>query len=104
MLAVLVVVANIFRKQSHQIALVACNDVIQDVTTATLDPTLGDAVLPRTFEGGSHRLDLQRANGGWHLCSVLAIPIEDQEPGSRFKRKRFPQLLDNPQARRVFRD
>jgi hypothetical protein len=85
-------------------AFVRCNDVVQQVTAAALHPSLRDAILPRTFEGGSHRPNLQVSNRRWNFDSILAIPVKDQEPGSRFKRKRFPQLLDNPQARRVFRD
>ena len=104
MRAVLVVVADVFREQSLQMAFVHCNDVVQQVTAATLDPSLRDAILPRTFEGGSHRPDLQRSNDCGNLHSILAIPVEDEKPGSRFKRKRFPQLLHDPQARRMLGD
>jgi hypothetical protein len=67
-------------------AFVDCNEVIQKVTTAALDTAFGDAVPPRTFEGGSYFLDIQGANGDRRLRSILALPIEDQErqsPASR---------------------
>ena len=48
--AVLVVVAEVRRKQPLQMAFIDCNDVIQQVTAATADPALREAILPRTFE------------------------------------------------------
>ena len=63
MRAVLVVVANLPRERSLQTAFVDCNDVVQEVTTATLDPRLRDAVLPRSFERCSDDGDYQRSHG-----------------------------------------
>jgi len=82
MRAVLMVVANILREQSLQMAFADCNDVVQEVTTATFDPTLRDAVLPRTLEGGSDRGDRQRSNDCGNLHSILAVTVEDEKPGS----------------------
>jgi len=64
------------------VAFADCNDVVQEVTTATFDPTLRDAVLPRTLEGGSDRGDRQRSNGCRNLQSILAVTVEDEKPGS----------------------
>ena len=50
MCSVLVVVTNILRQQALQVAFVYCNDVVQQIMTATLDPTLSDTILPRTFK------------------------------------------------------
>ena len=55
MRAVLVVIAEVFRKQPPQMTFVHCNDMIQQIAPATLDPVLGDAVLLGTLVGGSHR-------------------------------------------------
>src|ERR1700680_1308467 len=85
-------------------AFIHCNDVVQQIAAATLDPSLRDTVLPRAFERGPHEPDLQGSHRCRNLDSILAIPVEDQEPGSRFKWKRFPQLLHDPQARRMLRD
>src|SRR6266478_8565691 len=104
MRAVLVVVANVFRKQPLQMAFVPCNDVVQQVAPTTLNPSLCDAILPRTFKGGSERDDRQRSNDCGNLGSILAITVEYEKPGSCCKRKRFSQLLDHPLARRVLRD
>src|SRR5258708_35132971 len=85
-------------------ALIHCNDVVQQIAAAPLDPSLRDTVLPRAFERGSHRPDIQGPHRGRNLDSVLTIPVKDQESGSRFKRKSLSQLLDDPQARRVLCD
>ena len=82
MRAVLVVVANILREQSLQMAFVDRDDVVQQVTAAALDPSLRDDVLPRTFEGGPHGPDLQRSNGCGNLDSVLAVTVKEKKPGS----------------------
>jgi len=104
MRAVFVVVADIFRKERFQMAFVPCNDVVQQVAPTTLNPSLCDAILPRTFKGGSERDDRQRSNDCGNLGSILAITVEDEKPGSCCKRKRFPQLLDHPLARRMLGD
>src|SRR5207253_5119914 len=50
-------------------------------------------------EGGSYRVHLQGSNSCRDFPPVFCIPIEDQKPGTRPKRKRLPQLLDDPRAR-----
>ena len=101
MRAVLVVVADILREQTFQMPFVHGNNVIQQVSSAAFDPTLRHAILPRTFESGPHGVYLQGPNCYWNLQPILRISIEDQKPGSGLKRKRFPQLLDDPLGRRM---
>ena len=62
MCAVLVVVANILREDTFQVALVNCNDVIQEITPTAPYPTLCDSILPRTFERGADRIHPQGSN------------------------------------------
>src|SRR5258707_3885026 len=104
MRAVLVVVANIFREQAFQVALVNCDDVIQEITAAIPYPTLRDSILPRTRERGADRTHAQRSNCCGDFQSILGITIKDDEPWSGFKWKCFPQLLDDPQACRMLCD
>ncbi len=101
MRAVAMVVADVFREQSLQMAFIERDDVVQQIAPAAFDPTLRHTILPGTFERGPHWAHLQRSNGYGNLEPVLRIPVEDQKPGGRFKRKRFPQLLDDPHARRM---
>src|ERR1700682_5627549 len=96
MRAVLVVVADVFRKQPLQMVFIHCNDAVQQVTAATLNPSFCDPVLPGTFERGPHRPDLQGSHRCRNLDSIFAITIKDEKSRSRSKRKRFAQLLDDP--------
>src|ERR1022692_4360114 len=101
MRAGLMIGADVFRGQTFQMAFIHRNDMVEQVSSAALNPTFRDAILPGTLEGGPHRLHLQGSNRCGNLKSVLPIPVKDQKPGSRLERKRFPQLLDGPQAGRV---
>jgi hypothetical protein len=96
--AVVMIVTNIFGEQPLQMPFIHCNDVIQQVSSAAFDPTLRHAVLPGTLEGSLHWTQLQGSNRHRYFQSVFRILIEDQKPGSRPKRKRLSQLLDDPLA------
>ena len=64
MRAVFVVIANVFRQQALEMSLVYRNDVIQQVPSAAFHPTLGNAILPRTFSDESkHGKELYQ--NGW---------------------------------------
>src|SRR5260370_15125063 len=76
MCAILVVVANILRKQASQVAFVNCDDVIQEITPATPYPTLCDSILPRTFERSADRIHPQRSNRCGDFQSILGITIK----------------------------
>ena len=104
MRAVLVVVANILREETFQVAFVNCDDVIQEITPATPYPTLCDAILPGTFERSADRTHAQGSNRCRDFQSILGITIKDDEPRSRSKWKCFSQLLDDPRACRMLCD
>jgi hypothetical protein len=104
MRTVLVVVANILREQTFQVALVNCDDVIQEITPATPYPTLCDSILPRTLKRGADRTHPQGSNRCGDFQSILGIAIKDDEPRSRSKWKCFSQLLDDPQTCRMLCD
>jgi hypothetical protein len=59
MSTVLVVIANILREQPLQMAFINCDDVVQQVTTTTANPTFRNSILPRTFERSSDRTHFQ---------------------------------------------
>jgi hypothetical protein len=101
MRAVLVVVANILREETFQVAFVNCNDVIQEITAATPYPTLCDSILPRTLERGADRIHPQGSNRCRDFQSILGITIKNDEPRSGSKWKCFSQLLDDPRACRM---
>jgi len=104
MRAVLVVIANIVKQKSPQMAFVHRNNVIQQLSPTAFDPALRHPVLPRTLERGLRRLNPEGSCGSGNLHSVLPVPVEDQKSGSQAKQKVLPQLLHNPQARRMLGD
>ena len=104
MRAVLVVIANIVEEKPPQMAFVHRNNVIQQLPPTAFDPALRHPVLPWTLERGLDRLNPERSHCSGNLHSVLPVPVEDQKPRKRAKRKRLPQLLHHPQARRMLGD
>jgi len=80
------VVANVVGDESLQVKLIESDDMLQQVAPTTLDPSLRDAVLPRTPERGSNRLDSHRANRDRDFQPILAVSIEDERPGHRLIR------------------
>src|SRR5882724_5971476 len=104
MCAVLVVVANILREATFQVAFVNCNDVIQEITPATPYPTLCNSILPRTLERSAERIHPQGSNRCRDFQAILGITIKDDEPRSGSKWKCFSKLLHDPQACRMLCD
>ena len=76
--------------------------MIQEFSTYTADPALGNSVLPRTSERRANRLAAHRLRGRDSIDTELRVAIEDQEalrlvavfPG-------FAQLQRNPKGVRV---
>jgi len=52
MRAVVVVVADVFRDQSLQMAFIERDDVIQQIAPAAFDPTFRHTILPGAFNLG----------------------------------------------------
>ena len=104
MRAVLVMVGDVFGKEPLQVPLIESNDMVEQLTTTAPHPALGNTILPGTFEGGPHGVDLQGSNRCRDLRPVFCIPVMDEKSGRRPKRKRLPQLLDDPTACRMLGD
>src|SRR5579862_4325910 len=98
MRTVFVMVGDVLGKQPLQMRLVESNHRVEQLTSAAPNPALGNTILPGTFEGGPHGVYLQGSNGCRDLRSVFCIPVMDQEPRNRPKRKRLAQLLDDSTA------
>ncbi len=104
MRAVLMMVSNILREQSLQMAFIQRNNVVQQVSSTASHPPLRDPILPGTPEGSSLGNDPCRFHRCDHLQPELLIAIKDQVFVRGLKGKRLPQLLDDPTARRMLRD
>src|ERR1700732_1559479 len=105
MRAVFMIIADIIGKQPPQVVVIQSDHVIQQLPAAALDPALRNSVLPRTLDRSANTLDSNRSNRGGNLRAIFGIPIKNKKPGGRLiLGKGFPQLLDNPQARRMWCD
>jgi len=102
MRAIIVVVANVFGEQPLQMAFVHRDDMVQQIMPAALDPPFRHAILPRTLERCPDRSHVQGSNGHGNLKSVFAVSIKYQKTGSRSERECLPQLLNDPEACRMF--
>ena len=98
------VIGDICCEQPFQMGFVERDHVIKQIVPATLDPSFGHAVLPRTLNRGTDRFHLQRADRRSNFNAELGITIKDQESWTSYKGKRFSQLLNNPSARGMPRD
>ena len=85
-------------------AFIHRNDVIQQIAAAAFNPTLRNSILPRTPQRSVDTFDFHRSDRGGDFRPILGITIQDDEPRRRPKWKRFSQLLDDPQARRMLCD
>src|SRR5664280_3036125 len=76
---VLVVVTDVLIQQPSQMSAIQHDHMIQEISTYTANPALGNSVLPGTAECGANRLAAHRLHGRDHLGTELRVPIEDQE-------------------------
>src|SRR5664280_3131483 len=74
--SVVVIVGNVLRQKSLQMALIQGDHVVEQVAAAASDPTLGDPILPGTPNRGTDRCHLQRADRRWHFQAVFRIVVE----------------------------
>src|ERR1017187_5226599 len=74
--SVVVIIGNVLREESLQMALIQRDYVVEQVAAAASDPTLGDPILPGTPNRGTYRCHLQRADRRWHFPAVLRIVVE----------------------------
>ena len=99
--SILVVVADVFVHQSLQMTFVQHDHVIEEVVAAVTDEALGHAILPRTSEAGTFRLDAEAGDRFDDLRTEVRSAVEDQIFRSGVVRERLAQLLVHPRARRM---
>src|ERR1035437_590357 len=76
---VLVVVTDVLIQQPSQMFPIQHDHMIQEISTYTANPALGNSVLPGTSECGANRLAAHRLHGRDHIGAELRVPIKDQE-------------------------
>ena len=93
---VVVVIADVLVHQAFQMPFVEHDDMVEQITPAVADPTLFNAVLPRTAKAGSLRLDAEALYGLDYVLIEVRATIKDQVLGSRIVWKGLAELLHNP--------
>src|SRR5437879_6438588 len=78
--------------------------MIEQVSPATANPTLGHAVLPRTTKRSFDRFTAYCPDSSLYFASEFRISVEDQILARRRVGKSFPQLLHNPSSGRMSGD
>ena len=76
--------------------LVQSNNVIQQLTPAAFDPTLGRPILPGRLHARSLRCQTRRLQERRHAIVELRVSIQGHITIGAGFRKRFAQLLDDP--------
>src|ERR1017187_5870852 len=74
--SVVVIIGNVLRQKSLQMALIQRDHVVEQVAAADSDPTLGDPILPGTPNPGTARCHVQRAHRRWHFQAILRVMVE----------------------------
>ena len=80
------------------------DQVIEKLSRTASDPAFCDSILPRACRANACGLHAACCQQLSYLLAKLGIPIQDRIAVRTRFRKRFPQLLHYPEARRVFRD
>ena len=95
------VIANVLVHQALQMPRVEDDHMVEQISPATPNPALSNAILPWTLEAGSLGLDADALHRVDDFLIEVGAAIEDQVFGSRVVGECFAQLLNNPGAHRV---
>ena len=82
MRAIVLVVMAVLVHQPFQMPFIQHDHMVEQIVTATADPALGDAVLPRTAEADPLGLDAKVRERGRQLASA---PPADDSWAQRFR-------------------
>src|ERR1039458_1077872 len=75
----LVVITDVLIQQPSQMFPIQHDHMIQEISTYTAHPALGNAVLVTKKQVEANRLAAQRLHGRDHIGTELGVPIEDEE-------------------------
>ena len=96
--SVIVVVTDVFSDQAFQMPFTYNDHMIQQIPAAAADPTLGNTILPRTSEAGSHGLNAEALHCFDHFATEVCTAIKDQVSGGSIEWECLAQLLNDPSA------
>ena len=96
MRAIVLVVMDVLVNQPFQMPFIQHDHMVEQIVTATADPALGDAVLPRTAEADPLGLDAKALHCVDDFLIEARAAIKNQVARGRVKGKGFAKLLDKP--------
>jgi hypothetical protein len=88
-----VIVADVLIHEALQMPFIEHDHMVEQIAAAVSDPAFSDAILPRTAEAGSFRLNAKTFDGIDNFFIELCAAIEDQVLRCRVVRERLTQLL-----------
>src|ERR1700677_1173925 len=97
------IVVDVFIHEAFQMPFIQNDHMVEQVPAAASDPTLGNAILPRTPEAGALGLNAEALHCLDHFAAEVSGAIKNQVAGCRVEGERLAQLLSHPSAGRVFR-
>ena len=104
MRAIGVIIRDIVFDETAQVSLVEDEYVIQKISATASNPAFRDSILPGTSETDPLGFDATGYQQIRHILVELRISIQNRiAVGTRFQES-FPQLLNYPRIRRMFRD
>jgi len=96
--SVVVIVRQILTNATSQVLRIERDQVIQDLTATTADPTFRHSVLARASEARSYRLDSATPQKLEDFVAEFRIPVENHVSIRARQREGLAQLLQDPVA------
>ena len=97
--SILMMVRHVVPQQSTQMFFAQCNDVVQQLTAATPDPSFCDSILPGNLHACAFRLQTCRFKECNHFGIELGVVIQNNVPIWLVSSKGIAKLLDHPICR-----
>ena len=72
------IVTDVLVHQTSQMAFIQYDYMVEEVSSTTADPMLGNDILPRTSEAGSFGLDPEALHRSGDLCIEIRGAVENQ--------------------------
>ena len=103
MATIFVVVVDVQTYETNEMPLAEDHDMLEQLSTTTQDPALGDSVLPGTPIRGTNGIDAECSDELDDAPAEDGVTVEDEIPRRGVVRERLTELLHHPGRRRMER-
>ena len=86
MSSVVMIVTDVLFHQPLEVPFIHNDHMVEQVPTTASDPALSDAILPRSSETGSLRLDTETLHAADHFAIKVRGPVENQIISAKSRR------------------